>query len=237
MSCTLLAYPGAESTKHEPRRGKRQGSKGRPQSIGQGRYLTKSDRPQVFCFRIFGGALPGACVASKRGLMWNTKRIIAGQRFGRLVAVERIENDKHSNQCWRFACDCGRDVNVPITMVAQRRTQSCGCLRRELLNKFNYKHGMAGTPLYQAWCNMIHRCTNPGNAFFKQYGGRGISVCKRWRDSFEAFLADMGPKPTPKHTIDRIDPNGNYEPGNCRWATRSEQRRNQREKSAFDSAV
>lgn len=92
---------------------------------------------------------------------------------------------------------------------------------------FTASHGMTKTPEYRAWASMRQRCANPKSARYDNYGGRGISVCDRWQ-SFEAFFADMGPRPTSEHSIDRIDNDGNYEPGNCHWATRSEQQQNKR---------
>ena len=92
----------------------------------------------------------------------------------------------------------------------------------------NATHGCTGTPTYRAWQDMIQRCYNPRRTRYPMYGGRGITVCQRWRESFEAFLKDMGTSPSPRHSIDRIDNNGNYEPGNLRWATAKEQSRNQR---------
>lgn len=89
-------------------------------------------------------------------------------------------------------------------------------------------HGMRETPIYSAWTDMKTRCYNPKNSEYNNYGGRGIKVCERWRNSFMAFYEDMGPRPTPQHSIDRKDVNGNYEPGNCRWATRSQQNINRR---------
>lgn len=96
------------------------------------------------------------------------------------------------------------------------------------LYSFGSHHGMSGTPEHKAWLNMRHRCSNPNEKAYKDYGGRGIKVCDRWTgvDGFNNFLEDMGEKPTPKHTIDRIDSNGNYEPQNCRWITLAEQQRN-----------
>ena len=90
------------------------------------------------------------------------------------------------------------------------------------------KHGLSKAPEYRSWARMIHRCYFPQDNKFKYYGDRGVTVCERWRDSFEDFLADMGKKPSLKHTIDREDTNGNYEPGNCKWATYSQQNKNRR---------
>lgn len=169
----------------------------------------------------------------------NIRPIVAGQRFGRLTTVERVGNDKDGSQRWLFKCDCGAEKIERIGNVVSRGTQSCGCLKSQNAHERNrmqrgersprYKHGMAHTPLYNIWQGIIGRCTCPSDTGFENYGARGVAVCERWRNSFEAFLADMGPRPSPKHSIDRYPNNaGNYEPGNCRWATRSEQRRNQR---------
>ena len=93
---------------------------------------------------------------------------------------------------------------------------------------FRVLHGHAGKPEYIAWCAMRKRCSNPGHPAYKHYGARGISVCDRWESDFPAFLADMGERTSPKHSLDRIDNDGNYEPGNCRWATKAEQMANRR---------
>jgi hypothetical protein len=107
-------------------------------------------------------------------------------------------------------------------------TQSCGCLQKDRA-KDNAKHGKTGSPEYHAWSAMIQRCTNPKTKQYKDYGGRGIRVCQKWKCSFESFYADMGPRPSKAHSIDRKDNDGNYEPGNCRWATEREQKMNTRQ--------
>jgi hypothetical protein len=103
---------------------------------------------------------------------------------------------------------------------------SCGCFQQEQLLKANTTHGMSKTPEFQVWAQMIDRCTNPNNRSFDHYGGRGIAVCDLWLNSFSNFIADMGRRPSPKHSLERRSNNGNYEPGNCYWATRLEQARN-----------
>lgn len=120
-------------------------------------------------------------------------------------------------------CECGtvRDVRVNSTSL------SCGCLRREMFAEIATTHGMSYSPEYRAWRDAIHRCTNPHNSGYHNYGGRGIRVCDRWIESFEAFFADMGPRPDGM-SLDRIDVNGNYEASNCRWATWDQQCANRR---------
>lgn len=151
-----------------------------------------------------------------------------GQRFGRLVVIERATISGRGAH-WKCRCVCGGEVIVGAPNLTTGNTQSCGCLKRETISRRATTHGMKGTREYRAWQAMKNRCTLPSNRHWADYGGRGIKVCERWLDSFETFLEDVGPAPSEKHSIDRFpDTNGNYEPGNVRWATQREQCRNKR---------
>lgn len=158
---------------------------------------------------------------------------LTGQTFGRLTVLRRIENDKHGKTRWLCRCECGDEAVRSAHLMRKGESLSCGCLQRETNVSAPTIHGHAkvgrATKEYIVWSNMIARCENPKATRFDAYGGRGIAVCERWRNDFAAFLADMGPRPSSRHTIDRFpDNDGDYEPGNCRWATMKEQGRNKR---------
>ena len=154
---------------------------------------------------------------------------LTGQTFGRWVVVKRGPNTPTGQATWNVQCECGTRGNVRSVVLRDGRSQSCGCRKLEILLANSTKHGHAAngiSPTYHSWASMIARCTNPSNKRFAIYGGRGITVCKRWMN-FRNFLADMGERPKGL-SIDRIDNNSGYRPGNCRWTTSVTQARNRR---------
>lgn len=146
---------------------------------------------------------------------------LSGLRFGRLVAIRRSP----WAQKWRCECDCGAVTSAGTSGLNSGKIRSCGCLKSELMSLRFSTHRKAKTSEHVVWSSMRTRCNNPKSRVFKYYGARGIKCCERW-GSFENFLADMGPRPSLGHTLDRIDNSRGYQPDNCRWATRVQQARN-----------
>ena len=156
---------------------------------------------------------------------------LTGKRFNRLTVLERTANNSHGRAMWVCRCDCGNIVTVWGGNLRNGHTQSCGCLQREHASKASRLHGMTKTRIYSVWKQMRQRCLNPNHKRFNDWGGRGITVCREWQDSFEAFYDHVSQLPNfgeSGYSLDRINNNGNYEPGNVRWATRKEQRHNRR---------
>ncbi len=165
---------------------------------------------------------------------------LQGQRFSRLTALRPAHYDERQKKLnWECRCECGKIVYVHTNSLTSGNTKSCGCWDKEVAgtrlrgNTYGLRHGHAtrdGFSLeYNVWQGMIQRCLNPNAPRYAEWGGRGITVCDRWRD-FAKFLEDMGPRPSLDYSLDRIDNDGPYEALNCRWATRSQQQRNRRDR-------
>jgi hypothetical protein len=150
-------------------------------------------------------------------------KIYIGEKFGRLTVIS-YKNKGH----WECLCDCGNTSYVYTGSLRRGFTNSCGCIHKEQLSARVTKHGLSKSNEYKILRYMKDRCYNKNNSRYGDYGGRGIKVCERWLHSVENFVADMGKRPSKKHSIDRIDNNGNYDPDNCKWSTVSEQNCNQR---------
>jgi hypothetical protein len=155
---------------------------------------------------------------------------LAGRVFGRLTVQARAAAKSYTeNSVWRCRCECGNERDVVSLKLVSGHTKSCGCLKAETTRARARTHGMSESREFHAWAAAKQRCTNPKNKAYPRYGGAGIRMCDAWLNSFETFLRDMGPAPTQRHTIDRFpDKKGNYEPGNTRWATPTEQANNVR---------
>lgn len=182
--------------------------------IIEARYLTGGHSISCGCFNTRGGNL-------------------IGERFGRLLVLDYSNERYGHNKKWLCICDCGNKKVVLGVLLKRGSTKSCGCLAKELLLKRITTHGKSNTVEFHTWSAVIARCTNPNIEGYKHYGGRGIQVCERWMNSFENFFEDMGKRPTSKHSIERRNTNGNYEPDNCSWDIQYVQDRNKRNNVYF----
>lgn len=150
-----------------------------------------------------------------------TRALAPGMKFGSIELIEPVKIEGRHGQFWDCICKCGARTIKYAGHIRAGQAKSCGCVKGA-----NRTHSMSGTPEYKAWDNARSRCYREKDKKYPLYGGRGITMCDRWRNSFAAFLEDMGRKPSPLHSLDRKDSNGLYEPGNCRWATDKEQNNN-----------
>lgn len=155
------------------------------------------------------------------------KAKLLNRKFDRLLVVAFEGTSKHNHTIWKCLCDCGNVSIVDAGNLLQGKTTSCGCFQIERVKEANTTHGLSKTKVYRAWRDMLTRCYNPNREKYKDYGGRGIIVCEKWK-KFEFFYEDIGLPPNNIMSLGRIDNNGNYEPSNCEWQSAKEQRENTR---------
>ena len=154
---------------------------------------------------------------------------LAGKRYGRLLVIRMDHINKHQQTMWLCRCDCGNKTISNGSTLKDGRAKSCGCWKADVARKQETTHGLSRSPEYRIYAYMKQRCLNPNYSKYHLWGGKGVKICKRWIDSFENFYADMGRKPSPRHSLDRYpDSSGDYKPSNVRWATASQQNSNRR---------
>ncbi len=181
---------------------------------------------------MFRRGLCGACYKDtairKQHAPLRTSDDISGRRFGRLSVTRQAGVGKFGKRLWLCLCDCGKQTTIATGALTTGNTTSCGCWKLEVTGDAHRTHGQSRTAEYRIWCLMRSRCGDETNEDYPGYGGRGIKVCSEWQGSYERFIADVGKRPRPGMSINRIDNDGNYEPGNVCWSTQKEQCRNKR---------
>ena len=173
----------------------------------------------------------------EEGVNMPSKINLVGQRFERLTVISECGRNSSGKVLWKCICDCGNEKITHTGNLRSKQAMSCGCYNRDLNRERLTTHGLRNSPEYTTWQSLKNRCTNETSDDYKNYGCRGIKVCDEWMHDFNQFLSDMGNRPSPTHSIDRINVDGNYEPSNCKWATPLEQAKNKRVRSDSKSGA